>query len=193
MGGKVSMITTQLKATAPALGNDGIAALPLDDWYLAQLKTNCLERARVNLGRQAFQTFMPMRQATFLLRGRPKSQSRALFPGYIFVRVPTEAQNWRKVNSTYGVSKIVALRAGFPTRVAPNILSALLCYCEGQDWIPPIDILEAGTTVRILSGPFASSIARLAAASDSERVQLLMEMMGHDVRLTTSRAYIEPV
>lgn len=166
-------------------------ALPGEDWYLAQLKPGGLDRARLNLGRQAFQTFMPMRPATVQVRGKPRLLSRALFPGYLFVCVPSERQDWYSINCTYGVSRIVALRSGCPTRVTPGLMRGLLAQCDGDTWAPARDVLPAGTFVRIVAGPFAASVARLAEASDGERVHLLMEMMGQDVRVTVARLDVE--
>ena len=37
---------------------------PIDCWYLAQLKPNGFDRAKDNLRRQNFETFMPMSELT---------------------------------------------------------------------------------------------------------------------------------
>jgi len=80
-----------------------------DAWYLAQLKPGGLDRAVVNLARQGFDSLMPVREETRRRAGRWRTIAKPLFPGYLFVKVPAGRQDWRAINATYGVSRLVAL------------------------------------------------------------------------------------
>ena len=47
-----------------------------------------------------------------------------LFPRYIFVRIDVTAQQWRVINSTFGVSQLVGHR-GLPVAVTPGVIETL--------------------------------------------------------------------
>ena len=151
-------------------------------WFLAQLKPNGFERAKVNLARQDFESFMPVQEISQRRRGRLSTVIRPLFPGYLFVQIPPSRRDWRAINNTYGLSRLVALQSGYPTEVPPDLMSSLRARTDIDGRLQVPDNLVAGAKVRIIDGPFAQHIAEIEAAVSGERIVLLMQLMGRLVR-----------
>ena len=153
-----------------------------ESWYLVQLKPGGLARAEMNLARQGFETFMPLRPETRRRAGQLRTEQRPLFPGYLFVCLDPATAPWRKINNTYGVARLVCLSGRAPSRVPTALVRALIEVAREGEWQPdPID-LKVGATVSLVNGPFAGALARIEAAPEDGRVHVLMEMMGQAVR-----------
>ena len=151
-------------------------------WYLAQLKPGGLQRARENLGRQGFPVFMPHRTETWRRAGRLHEAQRPLFPGYLFVQIDPEARPWRRVNATWGVSRLVSFGPDGPREVPAPLVAGLMARTDGAgSWCAAED-LRAGDRVRIIAGPFARIIAEIDTIPEQGRIFALLEMMGRTVR-----------
>ena len=48
-----------------------------------------------------------------------------------------------------------------------------------------------GDTIRVLSGAFADTIARIETLEDGERLQILMDLMGRKSRVSVARHSVE--
>jgi transcriptional antiterminator RfaH len=160
-------------------------------WYLVQLKPGGGDRARRNLDRLGFETFMPMRWETRRRSGRMTENLRPLFPGYLFVLFRPGESRWRVINSTYGVARIVCLEGGRPTPVPEALMRSLKAACNTDGVLRQREALCPGQDVRVIRGPFAGFPARIEAMPDRERVFILLEMMGRMVGATVSTAHIE--
>lgn len=167
---------SELAGACPASGHG------LEDWYLARLKPGGLRRARENLARQGVTFFCPMRLRTLREKGRLVTASRPLFPGYLFVQVPPGSVSWRSVNATYGVSQVVCLEPGKPSRVPGGIMATLLASETSDATDIGADLFRPGEDVRVVVGPFADLVARVEAAPERDRIFVLLDIMGRTVR-----------
>ena len=70
------------------------------------------------------------------------------------------------------------------------MIEALVTSCESRGVVRLEDSLEIGQKVRILSGPFAETICRLAHLNDRGRVRVLLEIMGMEVAAQLDRSAI---
>ena len=77
-----------------------------------------------NITRQGLKTFLPILSVTSRVGARFMSKSRLLFPGYLFVALDVAQGAWRKINSTYGVARIVSF-AGQPIPVPHDLAAGL--------------------------------------------------------------------
>ncbi len=161
-------------------------------WYLAQLRPGGLNRARSNLQRQGYQCFMPLLEITRRNAGVMRAAMRPLFPGYLFVGVEPDRQPWRKINSSYGIARLVTLDRKQPTAVPEAVIEELQARCRGELWEPSPEDLSPGATVRVLNGPLAETIATIARIPEADRVIILFQMMGRTVRATVDRTTLAP-
>lgn len=76
------------------------------NWIVVQTKSNCENKAHLNLVRQGFKCFLPKILKAVMKFNKLKEIYKPLFPGYIFVSLE-EKQNWSKINYTFGVNKIL--------------------------------------------------------------------------------------
>ncbi len=161
------------------------------DWYLAQLKPNGYDRAVLNLNRQGYPTFMPLREGVARRNGKIVSACKPLFPGYVFTQVCPEQQNWRAINNTYGVARVVSLQAGRPAQVPCGLMEALYDRTDDDGLMIAPQSLKCGDTVRIIAGPFVDHIAQIEKVDESERVTVLMGLMGRSVRTQITSRQVE--
>lgn len=160
-------------------------------WYLAQLKPNAFERARLNLERQNLQTFMPLREG-FVKRGRVSQKIvEPLFKGYIFIGADPEFSEWSRVNNTYGVSRLVTFGNNETVSLPQELIEGLKARCGEGECLLSKDKLNIGDHVRIISGPFADYVATVETISSETRLSILFDIMGQKKRAKINRVNIE--
>jgi transcription antitermination factor NusG len=148
-------------------------------------------RAQLNLHRLGFRSFVPRLRRTVRHARKLQDTLKPLFPGYIFLVIDLSKQRWRSVNGTFGVASLI-MGADQPRAVPTGVVEALVASCESQGLVRFDDGLEIGQKVRILSGPFAETLCRLAQLDDRGRVRVLLEIMGMEVAAYLDRAAIAP-
>ena len=153
-----------------------------EDWFLVQFKPNSHNIAKGNLRRQGFVTFLPLQEITRRRRMRFVSELRPLFPGYMFIRLDPEASPWRKVNSTYGVTRIVRFR-DTPSPVPVALVTSLLSRCDASGRVLRPPSLAIGDKVKLVDGPFSEFIGTIETIEAEKRVWLLLELMGQTTRI----------
>lgn len=158
-------------------------------WHLAQLKPGRIDRARTNLWRQGYECLMPMQAITRRRRGQLVSAQRPLFPGYLFVGVPERDANWRSINSTFGVARLVSFDGFSPAVVHRDLIAAL--QDRSVDGIASLGNFRLGDRVRVIAGPFADALARIESLPERDRIVVLVDMMGRKVRAAAGPDYFE--
>jgi transcriptional antiterminator RfaH len=152
-------------------------------WYVAKTHPNAETKARFHLERQGFEVYLPRYLRRVSHARRITWQPRPLFPTYLFVTTSPAQQRWRAINSTIGVAHLICDDRG-PLPVPPGIIEEIR---EGEDAdglvlsgrkIP----FEPGTEVQIMSGAFADHVGWFECAADEERVVILLDLLGRQVR-----------
>lgn len=162
-------------------------------WFLAQLKPNGLSRARLNLNRQGFNVFAPHRNVTERRGGRLIAARKPLFPGYLFVEVAQDAGAWRSINSTYGVSRLVALDQRGPAEVPSGLVAALRARCDAEECIQAPEVLRPGDRIRVVEGPFARMVTQIETVDAKDRIFVLLDLMGQKVRTEVKARSVERI
>src|SRR5262249_4609156 len=110
--------------------------------------------------------------------------SAPLFPRYLFVTMDMMCQRWRAVRSTIGVTRLVC-NGDDPVPVADNIIETL----KGREGSDGFVVLRArpqfvlGAKVRVLDGVFADCLGLFDGMKDSDRVSVLLDLLGRKVRV----------
>lgn len=151
-------------------------------WFLAQIKPNSARIAKTNLDRQGFDTFLPMEEIVHRRKGRFVTSRSPMFPGYIFVAFDVENAQWRAVNSTYGITRLVSF-GDAPAPVPAGIMSELTNRCDSSGFLLPPQKLEPGDRVTVTSGPFTDLVAEIEKAAPDRRVWVLLDVMGGKTRV----------
>jgi transcription antitermination factor NusG len=163
---------------------------PGERWFVARVLAHQENRAQFNLYRLGFRNFVPRLRRTIRHARRLQETLQPLFPGYAFIIIDLSKHRWRSINGTFGVASLI-MGAEQPSAVPPGVVEAL-ASCESGGVVRLDDGLEIGQKVRILSGPFAETICRLAHLDDRGRVRVLLEIMGMEVAAQLDRSAIGP-
>lgn len=135
-----------------------------------------------HLDRQAFDAYCPMISKRLKQAHRYIDVARPLFPGYLFVRVAPERNQWRPVLSTVGVRTVI--RFGERLGWVDNAFIEGLKQREKDGLIArPISPFAVGQQVRVTSGPFDGIIATIVSVSEKDRLIVLMELLSRKVQV----------
>ena len=159
-------------------------------WYLVQFKPNSHRLSERNLRRQGFETFLPMQQITRRKAARFVSFLKPLFPGYMFVSVNPELAQWRTINSTIGVSRLVSFE-GKPKPLPIQLVSGLMLRCDISGTLLPLKSLSEGDRVKMLTGPFSNFIATVHTIDLEQRIWVLMDFMGQKTRMKVTEDQLQ--
>ena len=162
---------------------------PGERWFVARVLAHQENRAQFNLRRLGFRSFMPRLRRTIRHARKLRDTLSPLFPGYIFIVMDLSKHRWRSINGTFGVASLI-MGAEQPMPVPLGVVEALVASCESGGAVRLDDSLEIGQKVRILSGPFAETICRLAHLDDRGRVRVLLEIMGTEVAAQLDRSAV---
>ena len=157
----------------------------LSEWYLVQFKPNSHNIALRNLNRQGFETFLPMLSVTSRVGSRFVSKSRPLFTGYLFVALDAGQGEWRKINSTYGVTRIVSF-AGQPSPVPHDLVAGLQARCDESGVFTAASDLAPQDQVTLQKGPFSQFVATVESLDEDQRIWVLIDLMGQKTRITVA-------
>jgi transcription elongation factor/antiterminator RfaH len=146
-------------------------------WYAVQALPSRERIATLNLERQGFETFVPkVFRRTTSRAGRISERLDPLFPGYHFVRLDLDRAQWRSVNGTFGVSRLVMF-GDRPAPLARGFVEALLSRADERSIVSFSESFSEGDTVRVVSGPFDDLIGTLIKKRGTERVVVMMQLL----------------
>ena len=154
------------------------------EWFILQFKSNSHHLAAKNLTRQGFETFLPLHETTSRRLSRFINTSKPLFPGYMFIRFDKAESEWHKINSTYGVSRLITFNSilkSMPT----SFVDSLMKRYDLSGKLLPIQKLKKGDQVTVLTGPFANFIATVEKYEADQRICILMDLMGRKTKIQT--------
>ena len=151
-------------------------------WLIAQIKPNSYSLAIRNLERQGFETFLPKMEITERQKQKFIVKSVYVFPGYMFVCFDSRITTWTKINSTYGVSKILAFNTK-PSEISLELIQELKNRYETNSYPMQKENLQKGDSIKFYAGPFADLIAKVESIDKNKRIWVLLESMGRYQRL----------
>lgn len=162
-------------------------------WYLLYAKPRQEKVAVENLQRQEYSVYFPQVSLWRTRRGVRQLAIEPLFPRYLFIHLDSHTDNWAPIRSTLGVMSLVKFGIE-PARVPDQLIDFLKSRQNADglhEWAQPV--LEIGKRARVVSGPLAGYEGILIAKSSRERVVLLMDLVGSQIRAKLNPDQIEPV
>ena len=169
-------------------------------WYAVVTHAGKEKLAKYHLGRQGFETYLPMRAPMTRGLAASPSQPRPMFPRWMFVSVDLNAPGWRSIYSTIGVSSVLTIGSGVEARPRPvenwvierlqaREINGLVVLDEPETPDRPCSH-KAGDAVRIGVGRYADMDAIFEERVDKDRVALLVQLLGRAHRVVTQLAHI---
>lgn len=150
-------------------------------WYAVHTQVKSENKAEFNLIRQGYEVYCP--QVKKYRRHARKTDviTVPLFPGYIFALLDIDKQAWRSINGTYGVCYLVGT-GDRPSPVPEGLVEAIAARQAADGGVElPHSVFQAGDKVVIDGGPFKGLVGEFMRLKDSERVLVLLDIMGRKV------------
>jgi transcriptional antiterminator RfaH len=150
--------------------------LKMKHWYLVKTKSKQEDIAIINLENQNFHVYCPYALIS--------NKSVALFPGYLFIQLDKDIQNWSPIRSTKGVLYFVRFGLDY-AKIPDNIIEFIKAnQLNTAEKLKNINKFKPGDKVQITDGVFKNCIAIFKSFKSDERVILLMNLLGQQQKLT---------
>jgi transcriptional antiterminator RfaH len=161
-------------------------------WYLVYTKPAQEKVALMNLERQGYQAYLPRLRQVRKRQGRQVEVIEPLFPRYLFIHLDTHTDNWGPIRSTLGVTSLVRFGKE-PARVPESLIIFLKAKAseEGHHVLVKPNFME-GDRVRVADGAFQGYEGILLVRSSRERVVVLLDIAGRQIRTHASVVQLEP-
>ncbi|MGD9601782.1 MAG: transcription termination/antitermination NusG family protein [Gammaproteobacteria bacterium] len=161
-------------------------------WTLVQSKPRQERVALENLLRQGYEAYLPLIRTADRSIPRRTGVSPA-FPRYLFVNLRPEVDAFAPIRSTSGVSSLVRFGNQYAT-VADDLIRNLKARSDPDGVydlaLKPLKPLKPGDRVRVMSGPLAEYECIVAAPSGRERVELLLQFVAREVKVSVPLAAV---
>lgn len=165
----------------------------MNRWYVAQTHRRDEEKAAWHLRRQKFSVYLP-RYLTRRRHARRVDWVKApLFPRYLFIEMDSEHTQWRCINSTFGVSRLVC-NGDRPAPVPEGIVEDIVARSDkrGLVRLDRMRPFSQGQKVQIMFGALTERVGMFECLTDEDRVVLLLDMLGRQVRIKLPLETIAP-
>jgi transcriptional antiterminator RfaH len=161
-------------------------------WYVVQTRPHAEIKAAQNLERQGFATYLPRYRKRRRHARRIETVAVPLFPRYLFVAADLASQRWRAIHSTFGVSQLVC-HGEAPVPVTEAILQELWCRQDDAGYVR-VDLaprFSPGDKVRVSGGVFSACLGLFEGMTDSQRVAILLDLLGRKVKVVLDTELVE--
>jgi transcriptional antiterminator RfaH len=160
-------------------------------WYVVQTQPHAERKAAAHLDRQGFQSYLPQYLKSRRHARRIEKVASPLYPRYLFVAVDIAAQRWRAIQSTIGVARLVC-NGDLPASVPEGVVSALKQRHDEDGFISleKRPLFKSGDSIRVVDGVFISCFGLFEGMTDSERVTILLDLLGRKVRVLLDSSYV---
>jgi len=139
-------------------------------WYLIKTKPHQEKKAIINLENQKYHVYCPWIKIN--------NKSVVLFPGYLFIQLDENKQNWSPIRSTIGVSSFVRFGLSY-AKISDNIIEFIKSNeLSTSEKFKNLNSFKPGDNVQITEGVFKNCSAIFESFKSDERVVLLMKLMG---------------
>ena len=154
-------------------------------WVAVATHANAERQAVQNLNRQGYECYCPYSRVLRRHARRSEMVDRPFFPGYLFVRLDRDRDQWRPIMYSRGVRAIV--RFGDELGIVPEGLVESLIAREEGDGLRPApasERLRVGQQVSLHGTLFDNFICTVASIDAKDRVCVLLDLMQQTVKLS---------
>ena len=166
---------------------------PRLEWYVIQTKPKKEDEAKSYLSMKGLEIFNPFMENFVIRNGKINKELKPLFPGYIFGKFELE-KDFSLVRWGRGVRKILGLGGSYPTSVSEEVIAVIKRRTDSYGIVRKSYHFEANDRVRVKSGPMKDLLGIFERwVSDSERVRILLNLIGYQPAVEMHYSMIEKV
>lgn len=193
--------STETQSEASASSGSTLPERGEKKWYIVhtysghenKAKLTLLERVRnANLTEFFGDVLVPTESVMEVVKGQRRTTTRKFFPGYMFVQMVLDDRTFHLVKNT---PKITGFLGGTkPTPVPEREITGVQTnMTEGGKAKPKARVVfEAGDSVRVVDGPFASFSATVEEVkADKQKVKVSLSMFGRATSVELDFAQVE--
>jgi transcriptional antiterminator RfaH len=160
------------------------------NWYCVHTKPQREKQAVEQLkSRLGFEVYFPRILLQKTIRRVRRQVTEPLFPRYLFCRFDI-ASDYRAVRYAHDVVNLVSFGED-PAVVSDQLVDDLKSWANEDNLVTAKPMFSSGDRVQIAVGPMQGLQAViLEARSESERVAVLLSILGCDARLTIDRCQL---
>jgi transcriptional antiterminator RfaH len=164
----------------------------MKNWYVIQTKPKKEEEAKSYLSTKGVEVFNPLMENFLLRNGRMNKELKPLFPGYIFGKFDLD-QNYPLVRWAKGVKKVLGF-GEYPTPISEEVVEIIRERTDAHGIVRLKYRYQANDVIRIKTGPLRDLLGVFDRwISDSERVRILLNLMGYQPVIEIHYSMIEKV
>ena len=142
----------------------------MKQWYLIQTKPRKEKIAIANLENQKYTAFCPTVKIN--------NKHVVLFPGYVFIHLDQNNDDWSPICSTKGIINFVRFGLNF-AKVPDNIVEFIkVNQLNNKEKLINSNKFKPGDKVQITDGVFKNCVAIFKSFKSDERVILLLNILG---------------
>jgi transcriptional antiterminator RfaH len=163
-------------------------------WYVGHTQPQAETKASWHLRNQDFAVYLPR----YLKRRRHARRidwvPTPLFPRYLFIGMDLAVARWRAIRSTVGIAGLVC-HGDRPTPVPEGIVEAIQAREDdkGVVALPAAPLFDKGDRVHITEGALRGLNGLFEGATDEERVIILLDLLGRQVRVRVPLETVQAV
>jgi transcriptional antiterminator RfaH len=164
----------------------------MKQWFVVHTQP-CREIvAQQHLMEQGFDAYLPQFKKTRRHARKVDEVVAPLFPRYVFVGIDLEVDQWRSIQGTRGVSYLLTTD-GRPAFVSSEVVQGLKDQenDHGLVSLASMALFAKGNKVRVLDGVFKDYIAIFDKMDDKQRVQLLLNCLGREIKVFLPACAVE--
>ena len=154
-------------------------------WIAVATHANAEGQAVQNLKRQGYECYCPYTRVLRRHARRSETVHRPFFPGYLFVRLDLNRDQWRPIIYSRGVRSLV--RFGDELGIVPDgVVEGLIAREEDGGLKPPpaSERLRVGQQVALHGTLFDDFICTVESIEARDRVCVLLDLMQQTVKLS---------
>ena len=154
-------------------------------WYVLKTKPHVEKQVASVLDARRIIAFLPLlnRQRRF----------EPLFPGYLFLKIDCETDEYLRCRSAPGVSYILNAD-GVPVPVTDGLIEEIRRRVDRENTLPPVDRFAPGDRVIVKAGPFRDIEAIFdRGLSPQGRCLVLLQILGRLTRVQVSAEQLDRV
>jgi len=155
-----------------------------DQWYAIYTQARMEKWGRSNLWERGFEVYLPLYHKERRHARKTDWVSAPLFPRYLFVAAGPQSRQQRSINSAPGVISLVTFGER-PGLISGAVIKAIQAREDADGHVQLVDqnTLVPGEQVNLQSGAMADRVGLFGCRSEGDRVVILLNLLGREVRV----------